>query len=128
MSKSEKIQADFGALRTEILAEVATHFDLTLGERIVQKILDRASERASNIQKAEAAAVAGRDEAQKQAALYEDRRVRLVQEIKELATERSDLQTAVDGLRSEYDGLLPKVQELRAEHQSYVARVQKIAG
>ena len=46
------LEVDLVKMRTEILERIATHFDLTLGGRIVAKILDRASERAANIQRA----------------------------------------------------------------------------
>jgi chromosome segregation ATPase len=128
-SDSEKVvQADLQKMRDEIRVEVAAQFAASMGELIVQKVLDRMSERAGNVQRAEAAAIAARDEAQKQAGLFEDRRVRLEAQIKELSTAYHEKQAAFEKLSGEYDSLLPRVVELRKEHASHVDRVKRIAG
>src|SRR5438132_411230 len=115
MNSEKVVQADLEKMRDEIRGEVAAQFAASMGELIVQKVLDRMSARAANIQAAETVAVAGRAEAEKQAGLFEDRLVRLKKEIDELAAAHREKQAAFEKLSGEYDSLLPVVAELRRE-------------
>jgi len=128
MAKDTVRMSDLERMRSEIVAEVAAHFDATMGEAIVRKILDRAADRAAHVQKAELEAKTGRDEAEKQTRLFEERLARLKKEIGELSAAHHEKQVAFEKLTADYDALVPVVSELRKEHASHIARVQKLAG
>lgn len=129
MSKADVVRtSDVQKLKAEILAEVASHFDATLGEAIVGRILGRASERAAHVQKAQLEAETARDLALREVGLLEDRVVRTKGELGEISKQRNSLEAEVTKLTRELDDLAPRVSALRAEQESYRTRVAKIAG